>query len=134
MKLSVVVATFTALAASLWTIPALSAEVRWVNAVSIPSGPSGFFNGKCDFIGCPVSKSVAGSVAVGQTIHGMKVGAIKCEKQSKTMRGFPGGPKFAAIAGTWNCKASVSKAAVTMSPSANGDRSYPWLIVVGARI
>ena len=137
MKTSAVLSSLSAgavLALSAVLLPVSAAEVRWVNSVAIPSGASGFFNGKCGLIGCPAAKPVSGSVSVGQTIQGMKVGAIQCEKQTKTMRGFPGGPKYVAIAGTWNCKASVSRAAVNMTPTENGGRPYPWVIVVGAQL
>lgn len=128
------ISTAAILSLSSALLPASAGEIRWVNSVAIPSGGTGLFNGKCGLISCPSAKPVSGSVSVGQTIQGMKVGAIQCEKQTKTMRGFPGGPKYVAIAGTWNCKASVSRAAVNMTPTENGGRPYPWVIVVGAQL
>lgn len=114
--------------------PAYANPVRWVDSVSISSNATALFIGKCQFLGCPEGKPITGSLSVGKTIHGMKIGAIRCEKQSKTIQGWRGGPKYVAIAGTWNCKASVDRYAVENTPGRNGERPYPWVSVVGARI
>ena len=126
-------------AAAVMALPALTSvahagETRWVSSVTVPASSTALFIGKCGFFGCPAGKPVTGSVAVGQTIQGMKVGAIRCEKQTKTIPGFRGGPKFVAIAGTWNCMASTSRTAVNNTPGPNGERPYPWISVIGAQI
>lgn len=115
---------------------AKAGEVRWVDAVSVPANGYAVFNGKCKLSGrvCPSAVPVTGPITVGRVISGMKIGAIKCEKQTKTRAGWRGGPEFVAIAGRWNCKASINKRAVDATPGPNGDRPFPWAIVVGAKI
>ena len=55
----------------------------------------------------------------------MKIGAIRCEYHSKTMRGFRGGPKYISIGGTYNCKAATNRWA------ANQPDVRPWIYVIG---
>ena len=109
-------------------------EVKWVEGVNIPQDGHAFFNGKCNFPGvCPVGKPLYGNLYKGQTIEGMRIGAIRCEKFNKTMKGWGGGPKYVSLAGRWNCKASISKNAVMSTPGKNGERPFPWVYVMGAK-
>ena len=118
-----------AIASPLWAQPN-----KWVQRVETPRESNGYslFIAKCGFLGCPDGKKVYGTIEVGRTIEGITVGAIRCEKEPKTVRGWPGGPKYIAIAGKWNCQAAKSKSAVLNSPGPNGERPYPWISVTGA--
>ena len=79
---------------------------------------------------CPEGKPVRGTVSVGSTVFGMKVGAIFCEYQDSTMRGWRGGPDYVAFKGLYNCTAAPTKRAA----SATGDSARrPWIHMVGAR-
>ena len=79
---------------------------------------------------CPSAKPVSGTVSVGSTVYGMKVGAIFCEYQDRNMLGWPGGPEYVAFKGLYNCTAAPTKRAA----SATGDSTRrPWIHMVGAR-
>ena len=109
-------------------------EVKWVESLNIPQDGYANFIGKCNFPGvCPVGKPLYGSLLKGQTIEGMKIGAIRCEKSNKTMKGWRGGPKYVSLAGRWNCKASISRNAVISTPGRNGERPFPWIGVMGVK-
>tara|TARA_B100000965_G_C19529804_1_gene730568 strand:- start:225 stop:626 length:402 start_codon:yes stop_codon:yes gene_type:complete len=109
-------------------------EVKWVKGLNISQDSHAFFNGKCGFLGgCPSGKPIYGTVSIGQTIEGMKIGAIRCEKFNRTMKGWRGGPKYVSLAGRWNCKAARSRNAVMSTPGKNGERPFPWVYVIGAK-
>lgn len=108
-------------------------QIKWVNALSTSSAEGqAVFIGKCTNLlvtkACPEGKPVSGVLRVGNTINGMKVGAIRCEYQSKTIRGWRGGPNYVAIEGTYNCKAAASKWHVEQTDV------RPWVMVVGANL
>jgi hypothetical protein len=116
------------------TTPTLAEQSRWVQKVETPTDGLGYslFIPKCGFLGCQDGKKIYGTIEVGQTKNGINVGAIRCEKEPKTVRGWPGGPKYIALAGKWNCQAAKDRFAVLNSPGPNGERPNPWISVTGA--
>ena len=131
MKLLIIGSTAALLAQLL---PVQSApQVKWVNSLDTSSA-----EGSANFIGecsnwlitevCPESKPIQGVLRVGSSINGMKIGAIRCEYQSKTLNGWRGGPRYVAIKGTYNCKAATNRWQTQQSDV------RPWAIVIGARL
>ena len=57
-------------------------------------------------------------VSVGDTINGLKINYIGCIYQTKTMRGWGGGPKYISRQGTYNCFAGAVKHKI--GPGASG--------------
>jgi len=59
---------------------------------------------KCTFGFCKGEETNANSVRVGDTINGVDVNFIYCKYQTKTHKGWRGGPEYSAKAGTYNCR------------------------------
>ena len=49
------------------------------------------------------------TVRVGDSINGLKINYIGCVWQTKTFKGWSGGPKYVAKANTYNCYAGEKK-------------------------
>ena len=126
MKTPLVIAA----ALAIYGQPAAAKSVTWKRQINATTARGdAMYVGKCsNFLVtevCPESKPISGVIKVGSTVNGMKIGAIRCEYHSKTMRGFRGGPKYISISGTYNCKAAPNRWA------ANQTDVRPWIYVIG---
>jgi hypothetical protein len=113
------------------------AETRWVKRVVIAPGATATFFDLCDQKGpCPNEHPLTlPAVAVGDRIQGRRIGAIKCDRFTRDIPGWSGGPKVLAGKGKWNCIASTSKDGVLNFLNASGRRSrvvgpyYPYILI-----
>ena len=64
---------------------------------------------KCSLGFCKRETVNVNSVRLGDTINGVDVNYIYCEYQSKTYKGWKGGPEYVSKSGTYNCRGARTK-------------------------